>query len=309
MRKQQPLSAMLEYLESNGGRLIANNAEPLLNIRGGKNVEEATEQDLTFISMKLKEKSVSVLKSTKSRLILIDQELVEDLQAIRNDVTILSVNDPKKLMVSCLKHFFTNQKIVSIHPTALIHEQVKPGQDFSIGAYSIVEANVSIGNNCVIESHVHIKENTVIGNSVYIKSGVVIGGKGFGFVKGEDNVWIDFPHFGAVIIEDNVEIGSNTCIDRGALGDTRIGKGTKIDNLVHIAHNVKINDNCLIIADAMLGGSVTIGENTWVAPSASIRNGLTIGANSLIGMGAVVTKNVMENSTVAGNPAKPFDKK
>ena len=101
-----------------------------------------------------------------------------------------------------------------------------------------------------------------------------------------------------------MEIGSNTCIDRGAIGNTEIGSGTKIDNLVHIAHNVVIGVNCLLIANSMIGGSAVVGKNVWIAPSAALKNQVEIGENSLIGMGAVVIRDVAPGLTIAGNPAK-----
>ena len=138
-----------------------------------------------------------------------------------------------------------------------------------------------------------IHESLVIGHSS------TIGSDGFGYENG-----LRFNHIGNVIIEEGVEIGSNTCIDRGTLGSTIIGKGVKIDNLVHIAHNVVIGEGSLIIACAMIAGSVTIGDNVWIGPSVSIAKGLYIGDNAVIGMGAVVLKDVPEGATMVGNPAK-----
>ena len=113
-----------------------------------------------------------------------------------------------------------------------------------------------------------------------------------------------FPHIGTVIIEDDVEIGSNTCIDRGTLGDTIIGEGVRIDNLVHISHNVEIGRHSAVIANAMVGGGTKIGELSWVAPSSSVRDRLEIGDNSVIGLASVVTKDISPNKTVMGSPAR-----
>jgi UDP-3-O-[3-hydroxymyristoyl] glucosamine N-acyltransferase len=191
---------------------------------------------------------------------------------------------------------------------ATIDASASIGERNYIGPYVVIDRNVVIGSDCILEPFVHLKANTQIGDRVKIKSGTVIGGSGFGYVQQPDKHWENFPHFGKVIIEDDVHIGSNTCIDRGALGDTILRKGAKIDNLVHIAHNVVIGENSLIIANAMVGGSTEVAENVWVAPSSALRNGIHIGPNSVIGMGAVVTKNVAEGITVAGNPAAVFTK-
>ena len=136
-----------------------------------------------------------------------------------------------------------------------------------------------------------------------------IGGTGFGYEKNTDGEFELFPHIGGVRIEKNVDIGANTCIDRGTLGNTIIGAGSKIDNLVHIAHNVKIGRNCAIIAHSMIGGSTVINDNCWVAPSACVRDGISIGSNSIIGLGSVVVKPIPDNEVWAGNPARKFEKK
>ncbi|MBI2446482.1 MAG: UDP-3-O-(3-hydroxymyristoyl)glucosamine N-acyltransferase, partial [Parcubacteria group bacterium] len=122
----------------------------------------------------------------------------------------------------------------------------------------------------------------------------------------EDRKLIQFPHVGGVIIEDGVEIGANTCVDRGALGDTIIREGAKIDNLVHIAHNVIIGKNCRIICLVGIGGSVEIGDDSFIGISASIKNQKKIGKNVTVGMGAVVTKDIPDNTIVIGNPARHF---
>lgn len=143
-----------------------------------------------------------------------------------------------------------------------------------------------------------------IHHTAIIMEGSVIGGDGFGYVRQEDQTFLKMPHTGNVVIEANVEIGSNTCIDRAVIGSTVIGEGTKIDNLVHIAHGVKIGKNCLIIAGSVIGGSTEIGDNVYVGIGAMIKNKLKIGKNAVIGMGAVVIRDVGEGETVVGNPAR-----
>ncbi|HOR30674.1 MAG TPA: UDP-3-O-(3-hydroxymyristoyl)glucosamine N-acyltransferase, partial [Candidatus Syntrophosphaera thermopropionivorans] len=139
----------------------------------------------------------------------------------------------------------------------------------------------------------------------HIKNGARIGQTGFGFVKNEKGEWEKFPQIGNVIIEDNVEIGANTCIDRGALSTTTIGYGTKIDNLVEIAHNVQIGKNCIITGNVSIAGSCIIGDEVWIGPSVTINNGLKIGSKSFISIGSVIIKNLPPSSDVIGNPAEP----
>lgn len=147
-----------------------------------------------------------------------------------------------------------------------------------------------------------------IDGSVIIGDGTVIGSNGFGYARNPDGFLVRIPHKGNVVIHANVEIGCNTCIDRSAVGSTVIGEGTKIDNLVHIAHGVKIGKNCLIIAHANIGGSTEIGDNCYIGMGATIKNKLKIGNNVTIGMGAIVLRDVPDGETWVGNPAKKLQK-
>lgn len=147
------------------------------------------------------------------------------------------------------------------------------------------------------------------GENVLIGENCSIGNDGFGYEKNLDGTWIKFPHYGNIILEDNVEIADNVCIDRGVLGDTIIKRGVKIDSLVHISHNVKIEQNSLIIAKTMIAGSVSIGKDCWIGPSSSIINGISIGNNVTVGIGSNVIRDVPDNVIVAGNPAKIIRKK
>lgn len=131
-----------------------------------------------------------------------------------------------------------------------------------------------------------------------------IGKDGFGWIRLDDGTLEKFPHAGNVIIEKDVEVGNFTCIDRAAVGSTVIGEGTKIDNLVHIAHGVKIGKHCLIVAGAIIGGSVEIGDYSYIGIGAMVKNKVKIGKNVMVGMGAVVIADVPDNCTVVGNPAK-----
>lgn len=160
-----------------------------------------------------------------------------------------------------------------------------------------------IGRGCII--HGSINWGVVsIGDNVKIGPNSSVGYRGFGYERDKDGTLLPFPHYGGVVIENNVEIARNVCIDRGTFGDTIIGEGTKVDNLVHIAHNVKIGRNCMIIAGSILCGSVVIEDNVWVAPNATIKEGVTVGEGSMIGLAANVLKDVEPNSVMIGNPAR-----
>jgi UDP-3-O-[3-hydroxymyristoyl] glucosamine N-acyltransferase len=149
----------------------------------------------------------------------------------------------------------------------------------------------------------------VIGENTEICDTAIIGNEGFGFEPDENGDLVFFPHFCGVIIGDNVRVGSHTCIDRGNLRDTIINSNVKIDNLVHIAHNVIIGKNTMVVAGSVICGSVEIGESCFIGANSVIREHLKIGNNVIIGMGSVVTKNIPDNEVWAGNPAKKLRNK
>jgi UDP-3-O-[3-hydroxymyristoyl] glucosamine N-acyltransferase len=171
------------------------------------------------------------------------------------------------------------------HPTAVIDGEV--GEGTTVDAHAWIGPNVSIGRNCVIGP------------------GVKIGQDGFGYTK-QDGRWVRKPQSHGVVIADDVHIGANTCIDRGSYRDTQIGRGTRIDNLVHVAHNCIIGEDCLVIALSMLAGSTVIGDGSYVAPCAATRDHVTIGAGAFVGLGAVVVADVADGEHVKGVPAKAF---
>ena len=184
-----------------------------------------------------------------------------------------------------------------VHPEAIV------GKNVSIGAYTII-GKATIGDGCVIDSYVRIYDDVEMGKECDIKAGVVLGGAGFGFERDEQGNRFRFPQIGRLLIGNDVEIGANTCIDRGALSDTVIGDHTKINNLCHIAHNNQIGRNVVITGCVNVSGSNVIDDNVWIAPNASIRGFVHLGEGCVVGMGAVVTKNIPAGETWVGNPAK-----
>lgn len=223
---------------------------------------------------------------------------------IHFDCTYLIFENPRLAFQKILEAFFMPKRKTGISESAFIGNNVTIGEDVFIGEYVIIEDNCIIGNKTVIDHHTVVREGTEIGKNVIIGTHNTIGGVGFGYEKNETGQYVFIPHIGNVIIEDNVEIGNNTCIDRAVLGSTILKENVKIDNLVHIAHGVKIGKNSLIIANAMVAGSVEIGENTWVAPSSSILNQKKIGSDATIGLAAVVVKDIESGQTVIGSPAE-----
>ena len=182
-----------------------------------------------------------------------------------------------------------------------ISEKAYISEKANIGEYNII-----IEDDVIIEAGVTIYENVTIKKGAIIRSGSIIGGNGFEFSRFGDEV-LSVSFAGDILIEENVEIQNNTCVDRGVFDRTYLGKNVKVDNLVHIAHDVKIGDNSLIVACTLIGGRTRIGKNSYLGPNCTVKNGLVLGENSKVSMGAVVTKNVKDNEVVTGNFAIPHE--
>ena len=244
------------------------------------------------------------LDNSKANVIIAPKSLQSYSDSFPPEKTIILTDNPMLLFSRIARDLFVKMPEPGIHNSAYIHPEAIIGENVHIGAFCYI-GKCSIGANTIILNNVTIEDEVSIGENVYIKNGARIGQTGFGFVKNEMGEWEKFPQIGNVIIEDNVEIGANTCIDRGALSTTTIGYGTKIDNLVQIAHNVRIGKNCIITGNVSIAGSCNIGDNVWIGASSTLKNGLNIGPNSFISMGSVVINNLPPNSDVIGNPAEP----
>jgi len=266
-----------------------------------KPIEKAEKHTLVWVSPMRSDKQI-LLENTKAEIVICDSSLNITENALNNKCCIIT-EAPKLIFLRIVNGLFKEKVAFGIHPKAIIHEEAKIDSKVYIGPGTYIGKCI-IGENTFIHGNCYLYDDTIIGSNVTISAGTVIGAEGFGYSKNEEGEFEKFPHMGGVVIEDNVDIGANTCIDRGSLGNTIIKTGAKIDNLVHIAHNVIVGKNAAVIAHAMIGGSTIIGDNTWVAPSASIRDGITIGNETIIGLGAVVTKNIPEKETWAGVPAK-----
>lgn len=245
--------------------------------------------------------------------------IVPNIEGLPENKTYIVVNgNPRELMPILLNYFKAKLSPFekSIEDSARIDESASVskintyiGHNVKIGKNVVIYPNVSIfegteiGDNTIIYSNVTIREFTKIGKECIFQPGAVIGSDGFGFIKvNGHNVKIE--QIGNVIIEDEVEIGANTCVDRGTIGDTIIKKGTKIDNLVHIAHNDIIGEDCFIVAQTGISGSVEVGNNTTLAGQVGVAGHLKIGNNVVIAARSGVTNDVPDNSKMSGYPLR-----
>jgi UDP-3-O-[3-hydroxymyristoyl] glucosamine N-acyltransferase len=200
-------------------------------------------------------------------------------------------------------------KNVAIGPRAILGEKVTVDDETTIGPGAVIEDNAVIGNHCRIDANVTIYEGTTIGNRVVVQAGAVLGSEGFGYVRdAQTGRYEQSPQIGRLIIEDDVEIGANSTVDRGALDETRIRRGAKIDNLVHIGHNCQIGENVIIAAQTGLSGSVTIEDDVIMGGQVGIGDHARVEAGAMIGgQGGILPKKILRGKGVVfwGTPARP----
>ena len=254
----------------------------------------------TNASFCITSESLKLFLPTTCKTIISDKILL-DVAIITKKFYPNSVTDDFDVNVEKIENIQFKNK-VKFGRNVLIGKNVKIGSNCLIGHNSIIETNVSIGDNCTIGSNVIIR-NSLIKNNVHILDGCIIGKKGFGFFP-DKKANFRYPQIGVVIIEDNVEIGCSSTIDRGSLSNTVIGKNTFLDNQIHIAHNVKIGENCIIAGQVGFAGSSVIGNNVMIGGQAGISGHLKIGNNVQIGGGSGVIKDIPDNTKVMGYPAK-----
>lgn len=240
---------------------------------------------------------------------------------------LIQVAHPFKAFIQLLNYSNPPRKMnEGVHPSAVIGEGVQLGEHVSIGPYVVIESGSVIGNHCVLKSHIHVGHNVHIGDhttihphvSIYdncrigaqviIHASTVIGSDGFGYTF-VDGHHLKVPHLGRVVIEDNVEIGANTAIDRATIGETVIGQGTKIDNLVQIAHAVKLGKNNILCAFTGIAGSTTAGDNVIFAANVGVSDHVRIDSNVILGArtGVPPKRHLKEGSVYLGSPARLKD--
>jgi UDP-3-O-[3-hydroxymyristoyl] glucosamine N-acyltransferase len=276
--------------------------------------------EATQLSILSSAKYAGMMATTKAGVVLVDPEFREAPGAAPARII---VNQPLEKLLSLLPRLYPEESRKSgIASTARIGRAANLGDGLSVGEYAIIGANAKLGDEVVIGPHcvvgdgvsigdgarlwpdVTIYSGATIGARTIIHSGARIGCDGFGYVF-RDGEHQKIPHVGRCIIGDDVEIGANTTIDRGSIDDTVVGNGTKIDNLVHIAHNVRIGEKCLLMAQVGVAGSVTIGDGAILAGQAGISGHLSIGAGARLAAQAGVFGDIPAGETWSGYPARP----
>jgi len=305
---EQTLEALAAHLK---GRLIGDGTILIRNING---LDAVGEGELTFAE---DDRRLAQALQTKAAAIIVSSSVTE--LPGRSGI---SVPDPKLAFALLLEIFHpADQPTGLVHPSAVIGDQVHLGDQVDVRAHAVigdrvrisrgtiigsgayVGDDVAIGERCVIDPHVVIYRQTLIGDRVLIHGGSVIGGDGFGYVFHQGR-YLKVPQVGNVVIEDDVEIGCNVCVDRATVGSTVIQRGTKIDNLVQIAHNDRIGRHVIMSGQVGLSGSVTVGDYARFGGKAGVVDHVTIGDQVEVGAASVVTKSVASGEKIWGFPAR-----
>ena len=276
-------------------------------------IDEAGAGDLTFVSNR---KYINRIKTTRASAIILGRDIPPvDIPSLRTD-------DPYFAFARALEIFFAPLgPEPGIHPTAVIGDGVILGDGVNIGAYAVVGRNCRIGSGtaiyphtvlypdvvvgcgCVFHSLVTVREGSRIGDRVVLQNGVVIGGDGFGFAPLKDGTFYKIRQTGSVIIEDDVEIGANTTIDRAAVGDTIIRKGVKLDNLVQVGHGAEIGEHSVLAAQVGLAGSTRLGRGVWVGGQVGFAGHLEVGDGAVITAQSGTSHDVPAKAVISGSPA------
>lgn len=310
---------MIEYKLSELNSIVGGElaGDPDIVITGVSGIKEAKEGDITFLA---NSRYSSLMDKTKASAVIASYDIVSSKALIKTD-------NPSEAFTKVVE-LVASQNInhpQGIHPKSFVDKEAKVSLSASVGPFSIIEKGaevgektviyggcfigqaVKIGKNCLIYPNTTIREKTEIGDNVIIHSGTVIGSDGFGFMEVE-GIRKKIPQTGIVVICDNVEIGANVTIDRARFDKTIIKEGTKIDNLVQIAHNVEIGKNCVIVAQVGVSGSTIIEDEAILAGQAGIVGHIRIGKKAIVAAQAGVTKSVAPGAKVSGYPAKPHQK-
>ncbi len=302
-----------EVAEMVGGRV---HGDPSLRVTGVAPLDQARQEELGFLAQR---RYLRFLPETRTLSVLVSESLAEHVKDLPGRVV---VKDPHGALPSLLAHFHHGKPVEpGIHSTAVLGRGVELGDQVVIGPYAVLQDGVTLGDrvqigchavlgagsvvgeDSVLHPHVVLYPDTRVGARVILHAGVCLGVDGFGYVTEKGN-HRKIPQVGACMVEDDVEIGANTCIDRGSIGHTVVGPGTKLDNLIHLAHNVRVGKGVLMAAMVGISGSTRVGDGAMLGGQAGIVGHAEIGAGARIGAQAGVIGNIGPGETVSGYPAR-----
>lgn len=301
-----------ELAERLGCRLVGDGE---IEVRGLAPLAEAGDGDLAFVA---NPRDLPKVEASRASAVILREECRPCSKPV------LLTNDPYLAFVRAL-HLFHPAELATpgVHPSSIVRDGVRLAEGVAIGALSYIEEGVvigprsvvgpqvyigrgsRIGGDCHVYPQVMIREGVEIGDRAIIHSGAVIGSDGFGYLRNSQGVRVKIPQVGRVILEDDVEIGANVTIDRATMGTTRLKRGTKIDNLVQIAHNVTVGENTVIAAMSGISGSTKIGDRVTLAGQVGIVDHVEIGDDVTVGAQSGVTKSVPQGAVLLGSPAVP----
>ena len=278
-------------------------------------IDAGEEQGLSFLA---NPKYTHFIYTTKATAVLVSDDFQPTAPL---SCTLLRVENPYLVFAQLMTIYQQSTKKVGISKYAAVAESVKMGENVYIGDFvsisdgvvlgdnvqiyphTFIGENVTVGNNSILHSGVKIYHGCVIGNNCTFHSGAIIGADGFGFAPQADNQYTKIPQLGNVVIEDNVDIGANTCIDRSTIGSTIIRKGVKLCNFIQVAHNCEIGENTVMAAMCGIAGSTKIGKNCIFGGQVGVNWHLTVGDNVQVGAQSAISNNLKDNSIVLGTPA------
>lgn len=268
-------------------------------------IDEAQDESAVTFCCSSGSEGLQWMRATRAGVVICRAD--QPVDELDSEKTFILVENPRLSFLKVVGAMFVEPRPSSdIHPTAVIDPEAVIDPSVYIGPFTYA-GKCEIGAGTVIHGHVHIHDRARIGCNVIIHAGAVIGAEGFGYERNEAGELEKFPQVGGVIIGDDVEICENACVDRGALGNTIIHEGTKVDTLVHVGHNVTIGRHAVITAHVQIAGSTRIGDYVYIAPSACLRDRISVGEGAFIGLGAVVVKDVPDGAMVMGVPARPAE--
>jgi UDP-3-O-[3-hydroxymyristoyl] glucosamine N-acyltransferase len=289
------------------------NGSPDIDITGLNGIEQAGPGELTFVA---NPKYAAAARLTKAAAVIV----ADDFPAI--PAATLRVEDPYLSFAHALELFHEPLRYApGVHPTAVVHATAKIGRGAHIGPYAVVDENVEIGDNAALLAHVVIyrgvkigddffahahavvRENCRIGNNVLLQNGVVIGSDGFGFAKTREGRWHKIPQPAPVVIEDDVEVQANSCIDRASVGETRIRRGVKIDNLVQVGHGSQVGEDALLCSQVGLAGSTEIGKRVILTGQVGVVGHCKVGEGAIVTPQSGVAHDIAAGALVSGAPA------